>query len=357
MINLIPQIRNSILSELEQPSGIELPSLFLFDIQQDQKEDLESFMKDQRLKITSFSPMIPARLISIKGEKIDVDIEQDAFSREEQVNQRTRNRGVNLSYVDTAQVPGLVEGRNFSGSYEWNEQPAEVSLEERYAQRLGVGLGDLLNFEVQGLSVEAVVTSLRKVKWNSFQPNFFILFQPGVLEDAPQSYLASLASMEEASKVSTQNQVAKQFPNVSIIDVDGLVEKLSEFISQMSIILEWMAWITIAAGMVVIFSIAIHQAQSRKWDTNLLKVLGARFSEIQTSLLKEFFLLASLASVFGGILGVVASYVISSVVFEGVWRPDFATPVLCFFLVVGVCLLITWAASYRTLQKPVSWMD
>ena len=215
---------------------------------------------------------------------------------------------------------------------------------------------DKLSFEVQGLVIDAVVKSLRKVKWNSFQPNFFIQLQPGVLDDAPKTYLASLSALENQQKLSIQSEVSRRFPNVSVIDVDGLVKKIGEFITQMSIILEWMAWITIVAGMVVIFSIAVHQTQTRRWDMNLLKILGAQFKDIQASLLKEFLVLASLASIFGGILGIFASYVISSVVFEGIWKPDFWTPVLCFILVVSICLLITWIASYRSLKRPVKWM-
>ncbi|MFW7379458.1 MAG: ABC transporter permease [Oligoflexus sp.] len=358
LINLIPQVRQSLLAELEQPAGLQLPSLFLFDIQEDQRHPLEELFSERDLKLKSLSPMVSGRLTEINNQPFDKGDGEESFSREARENQRMRNRGVNLSYrLDLSETEELTAGVTFSGVYNWEtDVPAEVSLEVRYAQRMGLKIGDELSFDVQGVPINAKVVSLRSIKWNSFQPNFFIQFQPGVLEDAPKTYLASVPPLPYQEKQSLQAEIANLFPNVSVIDVTRLVEKVAESIGQMSLILQIMAWISIAAGMVVVFSIAVHQAQTRRWDVNLLKILGASFKDIQFTILKEFGILSLGASLLGGILGIAVSYGITTVLFDGLWRPDLLTPFLCMLIVITACLVIASLATRTTLKSKPAWI-
>lgn len=355
LINLIPQLRHSILSEIESPGGkgaLQLPSLFIFDIQEDQVEGLKALSSNLKIDLQTLSPLVRARLISINDEPFTKGPNEKKFSREEQVEQRFRNRGVNLSYRSKL-TPSetIVEGKRFSGSYNWKTgEPAEISVERRYADRLGIGIGDKLSFNVQGMIIDAKIVNLRKVKWNSFQPNFFIQFQDGVLEDAPKSFIASYPSMNRPQKLSIQSQVVSNFPNISVIDVTGLVEKITTTIDQMSLILSVMAWITLFAGLVVIFSIASHQIQQRLWDINMLKILGASYSDIFSLLAKEFGLLALASGVFGGIFGLGVSFLISHFVFEGIWQPDIYIPISSLLAIIIVCLAVTRLAAGQTLK-------
>ena len=132
--------------------------------------------------------------------------------------------------------------------YDWNSDlPAEVSLEERFAERMGLKLGDLLTFNVHEVPIVAKVINLRKVKWNSFQPNFFILFQPGVLDDAPATYLASMGGLDKLERMNYQNLIVKEFPNVSVIDVTRTVERVLKISDQMVLALRFMAYLSIMA--------------------------------------------------------------------------------------------------------------
>mgnify|MGYP006982487196 FL=1 len=194
MINLIPQIYQGLQEEVSRPDDFRIPSLFLFDIQPEQMEPLRKTLVAEKVNLNYLSPMVRARLEKVNGESFETNIDEVALTREQQSRQHFRRHNLNLSYrTKLSDSEQIVEGRRLAESYNWESgKPAEISLENRYAERMGFKLGDLLTFNVQEVVVEAIVINLRRVQWNSFQPNFFILFQPGVLEDAPGTFLGSI---------------------------------------------------------------------------------------------------------------------------------------------------------------------
>src|SRR5690606_14089699 len=113
----------------------------------------------------------------------------------------------------------------------------QISLEERFAERLNLRIGDELTFDISGIEVAGRVVNLRKVRWTSFQPNFFVQFNEGVLEEAPKTFLAALSGLSTEQKASIQNTIVDRLPNISLIDVSRIIERLSGIIEQMSIAL------------------------------------------------------------------------------------------------------------------------
>ncbi|EQC52317.1 FtsX-like permease family protein [Bacteriovorax sp. DB6_IX] len=150
------------------------------------------------------------------------------------------------------------------------------------------------------IPVEGVVIGLRDIRWTSFQPNFFIQFQPGVLEMAPKTFIATLPSMSQESKEKIQDTLVDQLPNITMINVTSLVERISSMMNQMAWALKFMSLLCLLAGMVVIYSIANHQARSRRWDIGLLKSLGAGFQLIKRQFLWQFAIISFLATARGG---------------------------------------------------------
>src|SRR5690606_2017992 len=118
---------------------------------------------------------------------------------------------------------------------------AELSVEVRFAERMGFHVGDILTFDVQGVEVEGEIINLRSVKWTSFQPNFFILVQGGVLNEAPKTFIAAIPFLAEDKRSALQNQIAISFPNVSVIDVVRTVDDVLKTAEKMSWSLELMA--------------------------------------------------------------------------------------------------------------------
>lgn len=353
LINLIPQVEATLLTEIQSPKGEQLPSLFLFDIQENQTAGLSKILTENDVPLNFLSPMVRGRLTKVNGLAFTKGDNKTKFSREDEREQRFRNRGVNLSYRDSlSPSETIIMGRSFSAPY--SQGMAEVSLEKRYGERLGIQLNDVLTFEVQGLDIEGRVVNFRKVKWNSFQPNFFITFQEGVINDAPKTFLAAippLASLQQKNQL--QRMIVQQYPNISVLDVSKLVEKLGNTISQMALVLTIMATLSVFAGLIVTFSISSHQVQQRVWDINLLKVLGASFNFIRSTVLKEFFALSLASTLVGAIASLMISKLLVEIVFDGLWSPDLLQLVSTLLIIMGLCLVTSILASQRVLTtKP-----
>ena len=350
LINLIPQLQGSLLRELQNPDGQKLPSFFLFDIQEDQLSDLQVLLKSLNAEAQTTSPMITARLTQTNGEKFARE-EEGIETRENEREQGSRNRGVNLSYRNQlARGETLESGTFFTQPYS-GKGLGEVSLESNYASRLKLKLGDRIKFDVQGLEIEAVITSLRQVKWNTFEPNFFILLQPGVIDDAPKTFLMNIPELPLEKKVKVQQDIVKAFPNISIIDVTALIAKISGIVQQMTLILNVMAYLTTATGMLVIYSIAQHQALARRWDHNLLKILGAEFPMLLKATAIEFITVSGLAGLLGAGIGLATSFVIAKVLFKGVWHAQLALPLGLTAGLVALCLATGLLATLRILSR------
>ncbi len=356
LLNLIPQIQKSLAYELESPDQSKIPSLFMFDIQEDQMENLKAQLKEKGHPLVLASPMIRARLIAVNKIKFDKGKgTKNSLSREEEKEMRFRNRGFNLSYRSSLEdAESITEGKPFTGVYDENSGlVSEVSVEKRFAKRLGLKIGDVLSFDVESIPIEGKIVNFRKVKWTSFQPNFFVLFQPGVLDLAPKTFVASTGNYSFETKNKIQNFIVDKYPNISIIDVSRLVERISGLIAQMSWALRLMSILCLLVGFIVIYSISSHVARSRSWEVGLLKSLGASFSNIRNQFLWQFTSITLVAGCFGIGICLLMSYLISAFLFEGVWVLDLWTPIISLIVSVIVVFLITFFAIQKSLKtKP-----
>lgn len=349
LINFIPQVKTTLTSEFESPEQSKVPSFFLFDIQSDQIAQIENYLKEEQIPINSSAPMIRAKLITVNDQPFEKgETSTSNVTREEERERRMRNRGFNLSYRDSLLLgESIVKGKMFSGA--WNEESGrlpEISIEERFAGRLDLKMNDKLKFLIQGLEMEGVITSFRKVKWNTFNPNFFILFQPGVLEFAPKTHLATIKVAKE-KRFDLQNQLVQSFPNVSIIDVTRLIEKIAYYIDQMGNALRWMTALVILCGLFVIFSISYFQAQKNHAQVGIYKAMGAKESTIRASYALQTFLLTLIASGFGILFSFMLNFSFSYFVFESIPRFEWETPLITTMILIILSQII----SFLTLNK------
>ena len=353
LINLIPQIYQGLQEEVSRPDDFRIPSLFLFDIQPEQMEPLQKTLSAEKVNLNYLSPIVRARLEKVNGNKFDANSKEVSLTREQERQQNFRRHNLNLSYrTQLSDSEQIVEGRPLTTNFDLDSgKPAEISLEVRYAERMGFKLGDLLTFNVQEVLVEAIVINLRRVQWNSFQPNFFILFQPGVLEDAPGTFVGSIGGLVASRRMNVQNLIVSDYPNVSVIDVTRMVERVLKISDQMVLALRLMAYLSILAGLVVVFSIARHEVEGRLWELNLLKVLGARFSDIQKMIQIEFAVLGIFAGLFGVAVSLIMSYGISWWFFENLWKWTWQTSLGSIIGVTALSVGVAWLATQRTLRS------
>lgn len=330
LLTLIPNLESSLLQEVERPEGTKLPSLFLFDIQEEQVAPLKEKLIKEKTALKAITPMIRARLLEINNKKIEVSLET-AGTREEQRERRFRNRGVNLTFRSELGIgEEVIEGAYFKSAFKGEGVP-EISIEKRYASRLGAKIGDKLSFDVLGMEVEGMITSIRSVRWTTFMPNFFIVFQPGVLDDAPKTYLGVIGAQAGSDKDELMLSLYNAFPNISSVDVTRLIKRILILLGQMKAALQGMSLLSVMVGFFVVSALVGHQANARKKDWALLKTLGLSFKDLRKLQLYSILLLTGGGSFLGIILSYSVGYGLSVLFFDGLWRPPISTPILTWF--------------------------
>lgn len=355
LTTFIFQLEGSLRKEFTQNFGDRRPDLFIFDLQDTQAEEFEAMTKSEGWYRTIFAPMIRGRLIKINGEPLakrdTSEGEQNFQTREDENSERTRNRGVNLSYRShLSWSETLVEGKFNGEKCNPEVAPCEISLEQTYARRLGAELGDKLIFDISGIEVEGIVTSLRTVKWTSFEPNFFILFQPGILEEAPKTYLSSIKvkSLDEKRRVFTK--MAEKFPSVSILEVSELVRKITTIFDLMAIAIKFISFLSLFVALVVLVAVSFNHLELRKREMSLFYMLGLNTKSIKKIYSREFSFLIGLCFVLSISFGSALTLVIMKKVFnsEVILRMSFVLPMMAG---LGFILFTIVALRVRKLVK------
>lgn len=352
LISLILQLDKIISMELTLSE--EKPTLFLFDIQEDQLEPLEELFKKQKAQLDYVTPMIRARLEKVNGVKFkpkkrDLNL-RDADSDEVS---RTRNNALNLTYrhylTDSEKI---IKGDPFPDEYDPKRLPF-ISIEKRWSQRMGVNIGDVLTFDVQGVEFEGKVINLKEIKWTSFYPNFFVTIEPGIIDGAPKTYLAIVPRKLREMKLNLQRLTVETFPNISFIDVEQLVDKLSVLFTKSRQAIEFISWLSLLVGLVILYALSYDQVYRRYYDLALLKTLGLSPNKLRFQLIFEFGSVFVLALSLGFFLGHMMAFLIGKEVFKvssGLNLSGIALPALSLIL---LCLITIILSSWRVIQvKP-----
>ena len=355
LVSIIPQIYQGIYQEIRKPAGIDVPALFMFDIQEEQVEGLRELVGDENAALRNVSPLIRARLVSVNGRDVndflqtmrDEDVDEGPFSGTRRV--------FNLSYRERMlESEVLVDGKTFEESAPGMEEGTSmISLVQRFAERYGFEIGDVLEFNIQGLRVKGEVVNLRRVKWNSFQPNFFIVMNEADLLDAPKIFLANVSESDGIDKIDLQNKIVGRFPNISVVNVTEALLQIIGIAEKMIFAITAMAYLSIIAGLTVIFSIAGTESQNRSWEINMMKVLGSRFADLRRVVMYEFALTGIISAVVGMGLSIAFSIAVSQFLFSGIWAGSLAMNSLTLGLITLVIVATTQAATAKVvMQKP-----
>ncbi|MBU6376275.1 MAG: FtsX-like permease family protein [Bdellovibrionales bacterium] len=318
LLSLMPLLEGSIRSQIQDPRQVgSIPSLFLFDIQEEQLPDLKKWASETGADLQFVTPLIRGRIVRVNGSTFE-KASRVYSTREEEREARFRNRGINITIRDQLTASEKIHsGKPFADLSHTPEAPLErISVERRYAERLGLGLGDILDFEIQGVPISGKIVNLRQVQWTSFQPNFFITFGSGGLNDAPKTFLASLPLASAEVRERWQADLFDRFPNISSIDVTRLMESLLDGFSQISTALRAMALLTGLSGFAAVFSVLRLRARGRRSELELLKIMGADPKQLSRAITVETAALAFAASICGLILSAGVSAMLSVTLFE-----------------------------------------
>jgi len=358
LISIIPQVQKGLQKEIMRPEGLKIPVFFLVDIQDEQEAPLIEFIRTNNAEIANMSPMVRGRIMTVNHQPF-YNRPGMTDSNKSDAGQQSRARRLEFNFssrksLDISET--IVQGYPLSRT-PWDFEsslPFEISVEQSFARRYDLKLGDIIGLEIQGIPMEGRVKNLRKVRWNSFQPNFFLLFQDGVLNDAPKTFLAAISHVPIKKHQDLKNQIVAAFPNISVIDVTQMAGTLLNIMDRLSLSIRFMAWLAIAAGLVSIFSIARHEAWKNENQVNLLKVLGAEFKSIHAITLLEFGFIGFTAALFAILLSLGFSLAISWYLFDSLWQFDIKISFAILFLTTCICMGTAFTASRKVMKtKPV----
>lgn len=280
---LLVIVRGDLLDAWKNRLPADAPNRFVMNIQPDQRDAVREQFASAGLSDPVLLPMSRARLVRINGRAVSPD------SYDSMRAKRLVEREFNLSWSDRLQVGNRI----VAGA--WRADQPGFSVESGLAKALGIAVGDRLAFEIAGQPVEAGVQSLRELEWDSMNVNFFVVASPGVLESFPASYITSFHL--PASAAGFTNALVARFPNLTAIDVDAVVRQFRALMDQLSAAVSVVFGFALLAGVMVLFAAIEATHDERRFELAILRTLGARNRQLQSSLLAEFAVLGALAGV------------------------------------------------------------
>lgn len=310
----------------------ESANLITLDVQPEQVGEVVNTFKANKLPVLDNIPLVTMRLHSIKNELVN-----------------------KLRTDSTAQIKGWLLNHEFRTTYrsvlvdseeivvgEWVAvkkagETIPISISENLAEDANVTIGDLIVFNVQGVLMETVVKSIRKVDWTTLQPNFSIVFPEGVLENAPQFNVLTTYAPTEDSSAKLQRDLVTKFPNVSVIDLRQMFTAIEDILDKVSWIINFMAFFSILTGIIVLIGSVRTSKYQRIKESVLLRTLGAKNKQILTITALEYLFLGILGSLLGILLALVSSLLLALFVFEEPFTPSLI-PFLVFL--PGISLLV-----------------
>jgi putative ABC transport system permease protein len=287
---LLSITRGDLLDSWRQSLPPDAPNRFLVNIQPDQAEAVQDFLATEGLTQAKLFPMVRARLTDINGKKIS------SASFTEDRARRLVDREFNLSWAERPQVDNVIE----QGAWWSGPNPAgQFSMEKGIADSLGIRVGDVLGYDVAGQRLEAPVTSLRKVEWDSFRVNFFVVAPPGLLETYPATYVTSFHLPTERSAM--MDQLVKRFPNLLVIDVAAILQQVQLMMGHVVRAVEYLFLFSLLAGLLVLFAALQSTHDERLREAAILRTLGAASRQIARAHAAEFLLVGTLAGIFAAL--------------------------------------------------------
>jgi putative ABC transport system permease protein len=294
------------------------PDLVLFDIQRDQVADVRATLAPFAATPPDLVPIVLARIAAINGEDTRTLLDP---SRTPRIEPWALRRDYRNTYRDTLTGPEtLVAGHWFAEAPPAEPGVVRVSAEQDVARTLNIGIGDRTTWDVAGIPVESVVTSIRTVEWARFETNFFFVFEPGPLDEAPQSIVSLVSIGNDTLRAAAQRAVAERFTNISIVDLGAVQRLLQRIIDRMIYAIRFMAAFSLAAGALVLFGAIAASRFQRVRESALLRALGATRRQVRDILLVEYAALGALAAFTGVVLAGTAGWLAMRFVFNMPYR-------------------------------------
>jgi len=309
ILMLIFLIRSDLMLRWQNQLPEQAPNHFIINIQQNEVVAIKSFLQDNNIKTEGVYPMVRGRVIKING----IDI-QDTTTDTAKLDQSLK-RELNLSWNNSIQDNNQIS----SGTW-WDKNSLGkpyISIEKGLAKRLNVNIGDSITFKIAEQEISASILNIRTVQWDSFQPNFYIIFPDGIINQFPSTYISSFYLSSENKQI--LNNIIKNFPTITVLEIDDIMDQVKSIMQQVSSTIGYVMLFVLLAGIVVLAAAMQSSMEVRIQSAVIMRTLGAKKSFLQRSHLTEFALLGYLS----GLLAVIGTEIISYFLYTQIFGLNF----------------------------------
>ena len=354
VIGTVGLVEGSLTQAFTLEAGAGRWNLLLFDVQPDQRETVEGFVGPLSSGPLEVTPLVPSRLSAINGTPVETLLERPRGERPSRWAMRREYRHTYRAELSGSE--GLVAGA-------WWDEPsvgdrdeaagvARISMEVDLAESLRVGLGDHVTWDFAGVPVESRITSLRSVDWARFETNFYVIFEPGTLEEAPQSavILSRIEGAQERAEL--QRDLVVRFANVSVLDLSLLQQTIDTILQRANQGIRFLGVFSTVAGVFVLIGALATSRYQRMRESALLKTLGAKRRVVLQILTVEYAVLGSLATAAGLVLAIFAGWMMTWTVFEVPFSLDLGRIGTVWLWVTGVTVVVGLIGSRGALARP-----
>lgn len=342
LLGTLALVQGSLLRELASTADASAANLAFFDVQTDQASPLDTMLRQRDLPVLAHVPIVPMRIAAIAAPRLAKrETRRETKGASDRASERPSwaiRREYRSSYRDSiAASERLVAGHWWKTDGPDRDGVFEISLERSLAEELGVVLGDTITWDVQGVRIRTRVTSLREVQWTRFEPNFFVVFQPAALREAPQSFVLLTRVRDDADRAKMQRDAVQRFPNISTIDLSLIENAVGKILDRVSVAVRFMALFSIVTGALVLVSAIAASRRQRVREGVLLKTLGATRAQIASMLFTEYALLGAIGSAAGIVLAVGGAWAAMHFIFDA----PFALAPLPLAVVAAATMVLT----------------
>jgi len=337
---LLTLIRADLLDAWKRRLPPDAPDRFLVNIQPEQRAPLADFFERNGVPQPRTFPMVRARLVGVNGTPVSAGDYSDERAK------RQIEREFNLTYLsDLPPDNRVTEGAWFGAG-----NNGAISVEHWVAERLGLRLGDRLEFLSAGRTFSAPVTSVRKLDWDSMRPNFFFIATPSLIEGFPTSYVASFRAPQGDGGLTLR--LSQAFPNLTVVDVGVVLRQVQTVMNQLIGAVQLVFLFAVAAGILVLYAALLATQDERTHEAAVMRALGASRAQVLSAQRAEFAVLGVIAGALGALGATAIGWTLATRIFEldftwnaWIWVAGPALGLAC-------VVLNAWAGARAALSRP-----
>ncbi len=335
---LLTLVRTDLLAGWQQTLNEDAPNHFMINIQRSEVDSVREIFSSAGTAPPQLSPLVRARMTTVNGVDVkDYDAPESQWFLE---------REQNLSWAEQIDSSNeLLDGEWWSADY---DGPPLVSIEEDVAMETGLKIGDVLTFEIAGQELSATISSVRRINWDSFKPNFFLVFSPGALDEFPATFIGSMRVANEDRPLLVE--LVRKHPSISVIDLDSVLQQVRSIIEKASLAVQAVFFFTLAAGIAVLFAAVQSTIDERRFESAMLRALGARKRIVFSGVMAEFAALGAAA----GILASAGASALAAVIAIQLFELPYAFNPMLWLVGVGAGLFVVCFSGYFAARSAIN---